>query len=131
MKYHAVKKGRLLTNLVWNFADFVTAVAAGLWFTPYLIRSLGTDVFGLVPLATMIVGYLAVVTVGLNAAVGRNLTIAVEAGQHDKANRVFNTSLWGGIVLSAVLIIAGGIAHGTASTSSTHQSDMRLSFGGC
>jgi membrane protein EpsK len=110
LKHQTAKKGRLLTNLVWNFTDFVTAVAAGLWFTPYLIRSLGADVFGLVPLATQIIGYLAVVTIGLNAAVGRNLTIAFEKGQHEKANRIFNTSLWGGIVLSTVLLSAGGVA---------------------
>ncbi len=109
MKYRTAKKGRLLTNLVWNFTEFVTAVAAGLWFTPYLIRNLGADVFGLVPLATMIIGYLTVVTIGLNAAVGRNLTLAIENGQYDKANRIFNTSLWGSITLASVLFVAGGI----------------------
>ncbi len=99
------RKGSFLPNLLSNFANFAITLVIGLWFTPYLIRNLGTAVYGLVPLATTVIYYMSVLTVTLNTSVGRFLTIALEKNDFVKANRVFNTSFFAGLGIAAVLLI--------------------------
>src|SRR3972149_722346 len=93
-------RGRFLTNLISNVGLFSINIIVGLWYTPYLIHHLGEGGYGIVPLVTQIVTYLEVITVGLNAAVGRYITIAIEAREEDAANRYLNPSFFG-IVFAA------------------------------
>lgn len=106
----SVKKGRFFVNLTWNAVSFVVGMAVGIWYTPYLVRSLGTGGYGLIPLATTLVDYMGLVALGLNAGVGRNLTLAVERKQYDEANRVFSTTFWGNLVLVGILAVVGFVA---------------------
>jgi membrane protein EpsK len=98
---------RFLSNLSWNLAYFGVGIALGIWYTPYLVRHLGTNVFGLFPLVTQLVSYMTLITFGLNAALGRNLTISVATGNEAEANSIFNTSFWGGTGIIAILAILG------------------------
>lgn len=97
------RTGRFVPNLVGSAAGFGITVLIGLWFTPYLIRELGVATYGLVPLATTVTSYLGILTLTLNAAVSRNLTISLERGDLEEATRVFNTSLFGSLGLVAIL----------------------------
>ena len=72
----------------------------GLWFVPYLIHHLGVASYGLVPLATSVTAYFNIITLSLNAAVGRFLTIDLETNNIQSANCTFNTSLFGSIGIS-------------------------------
>jgi len=97
------KRGRFATNLSANLGYFVFSTIIGIWFVPYLIRHLGTSSYGLIPLVTQITGYMAILTLSINSAVGRFMTISLERGEHDTANEYFNTSLLAGVVLALVL----------------------------
>jgi len=99
-------KGRFTSNVLANVAQFGLNIVLGLWFTPYLVRRLGPAAYGFVPLAVQMTDYLRIATLGLNAAVARFLTIALETGRKDEANRVFNTSLFGTLGLLAILVPA-------------------------
>lgn len=99
--------GRFAPNLVASAAGFGVTALIGLWFTPYLIRQLGVASYGLVPLATTVTSYLAVFILVLNAAVGRNLIVALERGDLEEASRVFNTSLFGTILIVLALAAVG------------------------
>lgn len=102
----AVRHGRLSANLTGNVSSFIVNTLIALWFTPYLIRRLGVAGYGLIPLSTTMISYLALITLALNSAVGRYLTIGLERGDHAQANRVFNTSLFGTLVL---LLVPSGV----------------------
>ena len=91
---------RFTTNLLANVAGFSVSMAIGLFFTPYLIRNLGIAGYGLFPLTMTLMLYMGIVTLGLNSAVGRFLTIAVERGDTETSNRIFNTSLFGSLGLA-------------------------------
>jgi len=104
------RRGRFLPNLLSNIGFFGFSILLGLWYTPYLIKHLGTAGYGIVPLVQQIVNYMQVLTVGLNAAVGRYLTIALERSEEKKANLYFNTSLFGSLVLIVLLIFPSGWA---------------------
>lgn len=101
------KKGSFPVNLAANLANFGISIVVGFWFTPYIIRHLGVAAYGLVPLATTVTSYMSLFTIALSAAVGRNITIALDRQDNNEANRIFNTSFWG---TSGVLITLLGPA---------------------
>jgi O-antigen/teichoic acid export membrane protein len=105
----SLKRGRFSVNLATNLGHLGLSIIVGVWYVPYLVRHLGPAAYGLIPLASAITSYMALITLGLNAAVGRSLTIALEHGDHDQANRIFNTSLWGSLALCAGLLIPTGL----------------------
>ncbi|HEY3417593.1 MAG TPA: oligosaccharide flippase family protein [Armatimonadota bacterium] len=108
-------KGRFLINLIANTLNFGINVLIGLWFTPYLIHHLGIAAYGLIPLATTVIAYLGLFTIALNGAVGRYLTIALERQDTEDANKIFNTSLVGSIIVILLLIVPTLLLSGHAS----------------
>jgi len=95
---------RLPVNVLSNMTWMAVNVVVGLWYTPFLISKLGVAVYGLVPLASSITNYLALLTDGFNSAVNRFLQIELAREDAEGANRVFNTSVAGALVILAVII---------------------------
>src|SRR2546425_10565905 len=89
------RRGRFTANLVANVGYLGLSMLVGVWYVPFLVKHLGAAAYGLIPLASTLTSYMSLITLGLNAAVGRSLTIALEQGDDERANRIFNTSLWG------------------------------------
>src|SRR6266516_2157412 len=108
-----VQSGRFALNLVANVGNLGLSMIVGVLYVPFLVRHLGPAVYGLIPLISMVTSYMALITFGLDSAVARSLTIALERKDHKSANLIFNVSLWGNLVLSAILVIpaAFAIAH--------------------
>lgn len=96
---------RLTINLAANLANFLVSVVVSVFFTPYLVRHLGVAAYGVIPLATTISTYLTVLTLALNASVGRFVTVALERGDYDEANRYFNTVFFASLAVIALLAI--------------------------
>ncbi len=71
---------------------------------PYLIGHLGVAAYGLVPLATTVTSYMGLLTIALNSAVGRFMTIALDRQDITTANLVFNTSFWGTMGVLIILL---------------------------
>jgi len=119
-------------NILSNGAAFVLQIGVGMWFTPYLIKNLGIEAYGLVPLALQVTGYMSLLTVALSGSVGRFLTIDLARGDTSGANRTFNTSLLACIVGSAALLpIALGLSYAAPlflSVPAGHESDARILF---
>lgn len=98
------KRGRFAVNIVANTLQFVIQTAILILFTPYLIRTLGWGVYGLIPLINSMTAYITLVTLSFNSAVGRFITVAIEQDRNNDANAYFNTSLFS--VLSVVSVFA-------------------------
>ena len=103
------RSGRFAINLVSNVGQLGLSTIVGAWYVPYLVRKLGPAAYGLIPLASSITSYMALITLGLNSAVGRYLTIALEQEDHQRANLIFNTSFWGSLALTALLLIPAAL----------------------
>lgn len=101
----AVPRGRFATNMAANLGNLILGLAVGLFFTPYLVKCLGPSLYGLVPLTNTMVSYMSIATLGLNTAVSRYLTVALEKGETSEANRIFNTSLFGSLWITLALLI--------------------------
>ncbi len=95
---------RLRGNLLGNLGHFVVGVSVGLWMTPFLVSHLGVETYGLVPLATNITSYMAIITVALSGSVGRFLAVDVARGDSEGANQTFNTSLGASLILAFLLL---------------------------
>lgn len=101
----ARKSGRFALNLVSNVGRLGLTMVVGVWYVPFLVRQLGPAAYGLVPLASMIVSYMGLVTFSLDTAMGRYLTISLARKDHGEANKVFNVALWGNAAIVALLAI--------------------------
>lgn len=97
-----MSRGTFSVNIVSNIFYYAFSILINIWLTPYLIRHLGVAAFGIVPLATTVVSYLSVLTLVLNAGVGRYITVSLEKNQVEEARRYFNTSLVASISFVAV-----------------------------
>jgi membrane protein EpsK len=85
-------------------------MVVGAWYVPFLLGQLGPAAYGLVPLASSVTAYMTLVTLSLNSAVGRSLTLALEKEDHRQANLIFNVSLWGNLVLCTLLLVPSSFA---------------------
>lgn len=95
---------RHVINLSANLGQLGLSLLAGVWYVPFLVRHLGPATYGLIPLSTALTSYMALITLALNSAVSRYLTIALEKEEHSRANLIFNTSFWGSLALTAILL---------------------------
>ena len=98
------QNSQFLSNISSNLAVYVVNLLLAMWMTPYLIGKLGVALFGLIPLANSVTSYLSLLTLSLNGAVGRFLSIDLQKGDLHSANRTFNTSLLGVLGIALVLL---------------------------
>lgn len=99
------RSGRFALNLVSNVGKLGITMVVGMWYVPFLVRRLGPAAYGLIPLTSLVTSYMALITSGIDAAVARSLTIALERDNHQDANRIFNVALWGNLALAALLLV--------------------------
>ena len=100
----SIKQGRFSINLVANLCQLGLTLIVGVWYVPFLVKTLGPAAYGLIPLTSMITSYMGLITLGLDSAVARFLTIAVERKDDREANLVFNVSFWSNVALATILL---------------------------
>src|SRR6058998_2160363 len=105
-----VQSRRFGLNLVTNVGHLALTMAVGVLYVPFLVTHLGPAIYGLVPLMSMLTSYMALMTLGLNSAIGRSLSIAMGREDHKSANLIFNVAFTANLGLSALLVIPAAIA---------------------
>ncbi len=80
-------------NLISNVSLFVLNGVIGFWLPPYMIKQMGAGAYGLIPLATSIIGYVAFITVAINGSLSRFMALEIANKNNDKASSTFNTAL--------------------------------------
>ncbi|MHB1391461.1 MAG: oligosaccharide flippase family protein, partial [Thermoleophilia bacterium] len=95
----ALTKGSLLArNTVWHLFGQVIPLLVALVSIPILMRGLGTDKFGVLTLAWLIIGYFSFFDMGL----GRALTILVAEKLDDGSTEEVNSLIWSAMSLLLV-----------------------------
>jgi len=87
-------RGKMLWNVIARFGGQFVAVLANLLVTPYIIRKLGVESYGIVGVINTMISYMAIITTSLTATVGRNLTFAIERQEYEKANKEISTAVY-------------------------------------
>ena len=93
---------QLPRNLAANIAYFLVNIIIGIALVPFFISTLGVAAYGIIPLATSITGYVAIVVQSLNTSTSRFLTVDLQRGDYAHANKTFNTALFG---LTSVILL--------------------------
>lgn len=95
----------VLSNASWNLGSAVIPMVAAVFAVPILIHSLGTERFGLLTLAWLIVGYFGLFDFGL----GRALTHSVSSRIDTSQERDIPAVIWTTLAVMALLGIVVGI----------------------
>lgn len=106
IRLHELTSGRRLAkNTIWNFLGQGLPLLVGLVAIPLLVDGLGTERFGILALAWMVIGYFSLFDVGL----GRALTkfVAERLGEGRAAEVA--VLIWTALVMMAVLGIIGAL----------------------
>lgn len=91
-------------NLIANITYFLLHIVIGILLVPYFISTLGIAAYGLIPLASAVTGYVAIVIQSLDTTVSRYLTIDLQKPDYASANRTFNTAFFGLCIIIALMI---------------------------
>ena len=94
-------------NIVGNIVTLLIGIISGLVLTPYLIKSMGIEAYGMVPLVNNLISYFSIVTVVINSATGRFVTIAISRQQVSRAQSIINTTLTVLLSVNGLIIVAG------------------------
>lgn len=100
----ATENKQVQKNLLFNILSLLSNVAVGIFYTPYLVKSLGIVAYGVLPLALIINQFISVVTGSLTSALTRFYTISLQKGEKDEASKYLSTSIIVVLGLIAILI---------------------------
>jgi O-antigen/teichoic acid export membrane protein len=97
----------LARNVLWNLLGQVAPLGAAIIAIPVLIRALGTDRFGILTIAWVVIGYFSLFDLGL----GRALTqlVARELGTPRGRDAAYAV-VWTSLALMLALGLVGGLA---------------------
>lgn len=95
----------IMRSTAWNLVGAGLPIIIALVTVPILIRTIGTDRFGVLTIAWVVLGYFGLFDLGLGGATTKFLAHAFERGKIVEGRAVFWTSL----TLSAFLGLVGGI----------------------
>jgi len=100
-------RGDLLArNTVLNFIGQALPLLVGVVTIPFIVRGLGTERFGLLSLAWVVLGYFAIFDLGLGRATAKFVAKALGKGEKDQIPQ----SVWTAVTAQAILGILGGVA---------------------
>lgn len=98
-------KKQIVKNISANFLNLVTSIFIGLLLTPVLVKKLGIEVYGILPIALFLTFYMGVIAQSLTASVNRFLMEKFIADKIDEANIIFSTSF----VLVFIYVLVVGL----------------------
>jgi O-antigen/teichoic acid export membrane protein len=126
--------GRLLgRNAIWNLLGQVAPLAVAVMTIPVLIRGLGTDRFGVLTLAWMVLGYFSLFDFGLGRAltklVAEQLGLGLEGDIPDLVWTALGLMMALGLALAAlVLLIAPWLVRGVLQIPGLLQGESLIVF---
>jgi len=102
--HSSVRGERLVSNVLWNWLFIAFSVPVALVFSPYIIRKLGADGYGMWVLASSLIGYYTMLDFGSRSAVVRYCAHYRATGEHGRINELMSTVVAGMIVIVLSLV---------------------------
>lgn len=103
--YYRTKGSLLARNAFLNLIGQAVPLLVGLVTIPFIVHGLGTDRFGLLSLAWVVLGYFAVFDLGLGRATTKFAAEALGKGEKEQVPRL----VWTAVIMQAVFGIVGGV----------------------
>ena len=105
--YKMNEKKQTKINLYSNILALLANILVGIYYTPYLVNSLGLAAYGVLPLALIINQYIGVATQTLTHAYTRFYSVALQKGDYDEASKDISTSFVVVLLISLLLVPIG------------------------
>jgi O-antigen/teichoic acid export membrane protein len=98
-----IRGSQLIRNTIWNFVGLALPLLIGVVTLPLIIRSLGTDRFGILSLAWIVIGYFGFIDLGLGRATTKFVAECLGRGTLEEVPKYF----WTTVIFQAALGIIG------------------------
>jgi membrane protein EpsK len=98
-------RGKTKWNTLFRLSAYGFSILINLLAIPFIFRSLGPEAFGVVGVINTILSFMSISTISITSTVGRNLTIAVEKGDIDVANKEISTTVYGTLILFGIAFL--------------------------
>jgi len=99
-------QGRMIArNAALSFLPEIVSIVVGLFSLPFIIRGLGTNSFGVLSLAWVLLGYFSMFDLGLSRAATKLVSEALGKGETDDVSPLIGTTL----TLQVCLGLAAGV----------------------
>lgn len=103
----STKNKQTTINFYTNIAALGANIVAGIYYTPYLVNSLGLAAYGVLPLALIINQYISVATQTLTHSYTRFYSVALQKGDYEEASKTISTSFVVVLLISLLLAPIG------------------------
>lgn len=100
-----MRSKKLMLNLISNSISYTAGILVSFVLTPYLINTLGKEVYGYYPLANNFINYMSIITIALNSMAARFITIEISKKEYKKANEYFSSIFFANFILATMLSI--------------------------
>ena len=91
-------------NFFTNILSLIANIVIGIYYTPFLVGSLGVSAYGVVPLALIINQYIGTITSALTSSFSRFYSISIQKKDDEQASR--NISTASGVVLIIIAVLS-------------------------
>lgn len=104
-----MKNKQIFLNIIANAFAMLVSTGINFFLTPYITRTVGVAAYGFVPMASNFVSYVTIITTAFNSMGGRFITVELQQGNRENANKYFSTvffmNLGLAVICSAVFTI--------------------------
>ena len=100
-----IQSSLLARNTLLNFIGQAVPVLVGVATIPFVVRGLGTERFGLLSLAWVILSYFGIFDLGLGRATTKFVAEALGKGEEDEIPRI----VWTTVMIQAAMGVAGAV----------------------
>lgn len=100
-------KASAARNSTFNLMAFLISGLVNLFYAPFLVRSLGMEVYGIIPVVLNLFVFATWASLAVNWSIGRYITIEYTQGEMDAVNEIFNTSFWFSVTLGLAIMGIG------------------------
>src|SRR5690349_13445671 len=98
---------RFVKNVLWNWTGVAAALASGFVISPYLIRKLGAEAYGIWAISLALIEYYYFLDLGFRSATVKYVAHYWATKEPAKLNEVINTSIAYSGVMAALIL--GGV----------------------
>ena len=99
------EKKKTSINLFANMISFGVQLIISFFITPFLIATVGKELYSFYPIATTIVNYMTIITTALNTMASRFITIELTKNNNHGAQKYFSSLLSLNFIIAGVMMI--------------------------
>lgn len=100
---------QLARNMIFNSMLFIINLGISFFLTPYIVKEIGREAYGFIPLIGNMIGYTSIITTAIGSMAGRFITMRIYQEDYEEASSYFNSVFIANIILSALFTIIAAV----------------------